>query len=104
MGICIARTDHPSRCLAMKKMPQLPEDIQKQLVDDLARIDRDQVGSDEAATSIQSEIHSLTKTQAELTQRIASLSARVVDDETAAQELSNVERRAAAIRTRLEQV
>ncbi len=83
---------------------ELPDDLRKLIRDDLDRLDRERSGGEQALSGIQAEINSHEKTQVELTQRIASLSARVVEDESAAQELSNVERRAAAIRTRLEQL
>ena len=79
-------------------------DLRSRIIADRERLKSCRADHGHAIASIQSEIKSLETTQADLAQRAATLSVQVIADESAAQELSNVERRAAAVRTRLDQL
>src|SRR5580658_5999653 len=82
----------------------IPTELRARIVSDRERLKNLRVDHGQVVASIQAEIKSLESTQADLAQRAATLSAQVIEDESAAQELSNVERRASAIRTRLDQL
>jgi hypothetical protein len=81
----------------------LPE-LRDKIIEDRERLRNSRADHGHAVTSIQDEIKSLESTQATLEQRVATLSVQVLLNESAAQELSNVECRASAIRARLEQL
>jgi hypothetical protein len=82
----------------------IPAELRQRILYDKARLQGHRDGEGHAATALQSEIKTLEETQAALIQRIATLTFQAVHSDTAAGQLSNVERRAAAIRTRLDQL
>jgi hypothetical protein len=88
----------------MKLQIQIPPDLRQRVVDDKAHLQTQCDGVGQARDAIQSQIKELEGTQATLIPRIATLTAKAVDSDDAAAELTNVERRAAAIRTRLDQL
>jgi hypothetical protein len=88
----------------MKPPIEIPQALRERINADQSRLQKHRAGEADAQNALQSEMRALENTQATLVQRSATLAIQAVESDLAAQELGNVERRAAAIRARLDQL